>query len=664
MKIKGIVEALKLSLKDTGSPSINVAEDMILITVDSLGTVQLKTKEEIRNILETIKFGEDIDNSDWFINNPPENRENREMHEVKNDDITDTTIQVPQSFKKDQLIIWDKLEEKWIIVGAGGGGGSDILIYNQTNNEPISQTPLTKLRVVGNNIEVRNGTELGEAVIYSPKLQYVNNFSITNSVPLTPRYISRPTSEGDPFKIGNWSPGSSHGATESNSFTYTSNNPFSCKTNNTSLQVIIYDANGVDVLFNNSVTINGNNSYNFGSVIININNFGPDFDQYKAYATISINWNTLLSGKSGRFSVKIVHHNAGTDYTFMQNDIFYDAKTLTSDISGLTITENSPILKYCSGVAGYNNGSSFTINIDDIDNINSDSYPNPIISINGSNYYLNPTILNLSGNDLTNWSNLWDNSNSSYSKNNWPINTTNIYVKTETAKISASVLDWSTIKTIYSSDSPIIINTLTETSTRRYTNFKDEKYRLKSDLSPWDSTQNLLLYDDNLGLQVENGFLKYPFENYSVYNPHYGLQPDYSTANGNRTYYTVFWKENFTNVSGIIKILGNITQSDLDNRYVELWLSLDGISWYDATVLYNFDDDLQDGDGCRVDNLEYALNINNKIRFTLANLGTSANTGRTEANGNIGWGIFIKIIIKADHPSINLTELSIEENWA
>jgi hypothetical protein len=669
MEVKGLLDTLKLKLQDTATSSI--VQDMIAMCQNTDGDMYWQSLDYLKSLIGSFTLitamkpaptggeveGEkyivyEVGSGDWATYDNKIATLNGIIWEFS--DPTDSTLYV--NIADSKIYIWFG----GAYVNVGGGGGSALVVKDEGS---VLDSAVTEIDFIGANVEARL-VSTGKIAIYCPPLPapvYSPAFSITNAISTTARNVSSPTSEGTPFKIGSWSGGSTQNCTNTSSFTYTSVSAFTCETAATTLQVIVYDADGSTPLINETVTIDGNKVATYTGMSITITNYGAEYTKFKAAVSVNINYKLLMGNVSGRFSVYIVHHNVSLNPSFSQNNVFYDDNPNTMNMNVITMAETTPVLKYHSGVAGYNVNSSFTVNIDDIDYTNSDSYPATVVSVTGSEYGL--SAVSVSANNLTSWTNIWNNTNASYNKTDWTFLTANTYSKVVDANVSAISYDWTSVETINSANRTIIINSLASTATRIKTTFFDETYRLNSSLTAWDSTLSLLSYDSGNGLQVENGYLKYPTQDLSSYYPNNPNQPNYSTATGDRLYYTVFWKEDYTNVNGVLKLLGNITQTNLDNTNVEIWISLDGTNWFDCNTVYNFDDDLQDGDGCRVDRLEYALNINNKLRFTLANLGTSETTGVTTANSSVGWGIFVKVVIKSGYSSLYLTELSIEEYW-
>jgi len=518
------------------------------------------------------------------------------------------------------------------------------------------ETALKTINFVGADVEVRR-TANGEVVVYCPPPAFSPFFNtsgstIVNNIYTSSRHVSNPTSEGVPFAIGGWVPGTSYSVINNSTINYASIN-FSCDTNSTTFDAIIKNASGV-ALHTVTVTIDGTKTSSANGITINVNSFSVQ--HYKYISSISVSFDlSMVFPSSGRFSIELIHHNNGSDYTFTQNNIFYDAMNNTSTIGSVTMVDNTPVIKYISGVQGYDAGSSFTVTVNGLDYVNSCSYPTEILTINQTQYNLS-NISNIQGVDLTGWNNYWDNAGASYVKSDWSVLGNNIYIKTTNASVTANLYDWGLVDSNTSPNNSIIINTLTSTSNRVVESFVDEDNRLLHDFtSPWDSTQSLMSYDAGNGLQVENGSLVYPVENYTIYNPNPSGQYDYSSASGDRYYYRTMWHNGISHSNGLFGIFG-ISESQLLNGDFTLEISLNKTDWFDCSKDY-LGGALSDGDGCRINVGTYSLS-NNRLEFTLGEGGYTSDT--TGVVGSQGWGIFIRIGYTVN--TVNCSRIEIV-NW-
>jgi len=130
------------------------------------------------------------------------------------------------------------------------------------------------------------------------------------------------------------------------------------------------------------------------------------------------------------------------------------------------------VTKNISGVIYYTIGSNFTVNIADIDYLNDRSYPNTQIQIVGIEYGLPQ--LNLTGSDLTNWNNLYNDINDSYNKTNWEITSINFFTQSISANISSRAIDWINHGYINSTNTNILIDTYSNNNTGVFQDFRNE----------------------------------------------------------------------------------------------------------------------------------------------------------------------------------------------
>ena len=540
---------------------------------------------------------------------------------------------------------------KPIYVGGGSGGGtggsgiSSITVLDEGN---LVSNKTTILNFIGTDVYAeQDDSNINQVNIYIPPPEYVSHFNTNdgttdarvNDYPTTLRHIANPTSEGNPYKIGDWIAGNEYSTIKDSILTYQTNDYFSCKTNSTTFQVNIYDADETTVIATNQIVIDSDKNITQDGITINITNFSSDQNQYKCKVNVQINL-SLIIPSGGRFSIEMIH-NDDVDgiFTYKQNNIFYDINENLSTLTDINIQEDSANIQtiQISGVYYYTLNSNFLLDINDIDWLNDRSYPIIQVQVDGS--LLGISQLNLQGSDLTNWNYQWDNQDASYHNTNYAINIQN-YCLIGDAYVRARTIDWNYGTWQNSNTLKVCINTYIDNSTRIYEDFRLETQRLKSDFTAWDSTQNLGSYDDGLGLQVKCSRLIYPQEDFTIYNPNSSSQPDYSSLTGNRYYLRRMWHNNVSHSNGRFQFNDhNITEEDLNNHDVEIWISLNGTDWYCVNDDYT-GGELNDGDGCRVNPDQYALNINNQIAFTFGlNKFTNSSTGG-------GWGMYVKIIFK------------------
>ncbi|MFW6377067.1 MAG: hypothetical protein ACOCZ5_00330 [bacterium] len=514
---------------------------------------------------------------------------------------------------------------------------------------------VTHINFIGADVKAQNAENGGikRVNVYIPTPEYVSNFNSTNgtnntevdNISTTNRYIALPDIEGTPYKVGDWDGGGLSAPTirdNVNILEYTSNQFSIYDDNSTTFEVIVYDANGSTELRQHIITLSGNTSQTSDDITINVSSFSSDTDRFKANVQVLIDIESILP-EGGRFSVKLTHDN-GVDgtYTFEEDDIFRDNEALTAEFGGtaeLTVVPEVPITKYISGVQFYTTLTEWRVDLNQINNLNSRSYPiTRQVSITSTNFAIDNTI-DINGEDTTTfnsgtWSQQHDTTNAEYTKldwittyfndgmSNWDHGATSI----DTTRATATIYDWTNMGSINSPSYDYLIDTYEVDSTRNFEGFKGEDHptypRLEDDLTtPWDSTESLVTADGGGGLQVLANRLVYPISDFTGFMP--STQPDYSGLFGDRTYYRRFETNGNTVQAGIIELDSNIVESDLDDNYVMIELSIDdGSTWYTLNEDYA-EDNFASSNGCRTFKGIYNLSGSKQLAFTLGFTGTT-----------------------------------------
>ncbi len=558
---------------------------------------------------------------------------------------------------------------KWVEVSRRDSLSDGTLLT--VNDEGISlSSSVTSLNFIGANVSASNSIPgQVDIVVSGVSPDYVSHFNTSdgetnatiNDFAVSSRNIASPVSEGLPYNIGSWIAGSQYNCINNSIISYSNIESFSILNNiDNTLTVNVYDANDTTILATHQVILTGNIDITLNNIRIQILNFTSDFTQYKADTIISININNIIS-TGGRFSIEIINDTI-TNGTFVktQGPIFYDPNSNLSVLSGLSIVETPAMIvtKNISGVIYYTIGSNFTVNIADIDYLNDRSYPNTQIQIVGIEYGLPQ--LNLTGSDLTNWNNLYNDINDSYNKTNWEITSINFFTQSISANISSRAIDWINHGYINSTNTNILIDTYSNNNTGVFQDFRNEINRYQSDLvTSWNSSTNLSLIDSGNGLQLKNSQLIYPTEDFTIYNPTLGSQPDYSLSSGTKIYYSEFIHNGISHSNGRFQFGDyNITETNITNNDCIIEISLNGIDWFILNLLYP-GGVISDGQGCRVNNGSYNLSLNNQIEFTF---GTGKFTDAT--SGSSGWGLWYRISYADNVDGRNLNIGSFEIiNW-
>lgn len=531
------------------------------------------------------------------------------------------------------------------VVGGGGGGGGTVGI-DVYEDGVLVKAGATHIDVRGDDARVDVD---GDGVkIWHPPPIYVSHFNTTDAsndatlsdISTTSRNVSTPSGgEGTPFYTGGWA-GSAHPTTRSSPLSWVCANECSFIDQATTFTVNVTDPTGTPESYTTPV-ITGNGVHISGNITVTISNWAADTDKYKADVAVQVGIDGALSSNSGRFGVFIQHANgADGNFTYTQSDAFYDTELLAAALSGVTIAETggSVVTRQISGVYYYTTGSDFTVDIADIDNLNSDSYPTTQVTVSGTEYGLPQ--LNLAGGSITGWTNDHDAADDTYQKTDWEISASQLCSVSASGNISARTEDWTSGSWVNSSNAAIAVNTYTDNSTRIYEDFRLETRRLTSDSTAWDETADLGVYDSGDGMQFQCSRLVYPQTDFGSYAPSAGSQPDYSAEAGDKKFYWSIYHTSTAHSNGRFQF-GDYTwtETDITNDDILLEISLNGTDWYNCNENYT-GGALSNGDGCRVDSGTYSLTINNQWAFTLGTGGfTAAGTGPD------GWGLYVRITI-------------------
>lgn len=428
-------------------------------------------------------------------------------------------------------------------------------------------------------------------VVWIPKPTYAPYFN-TESANVDPedttlRYVADPGSPAQ-YNVGDWTnfDSASRESLDSNNIQYVSTE-FGVLNTNTTLDFTILDGDGITAS-SVSMTVATNSTTSSG-LTINVSQFETDEDRYLATATFTADLDVALDSEGGRFSV-IITHNNDTDgtYTFTQNNVFYDSNNNTASIGTSTVEEGTPSLKWASGIAYYDSGSSFDFTVPDIDNINDRSFPRGTqnwgnastsnqIRLIPNNFAISNTFYAHST-EITGWTSSYDISGLTWSETG-AINQNTQYVPDLNSSqnldtsigtnISVRTFDWTESGDINSATFSALIDTQSYSSNNTTDAVGDEANRLLlSDLNintgSWDS-QDVITDDD---LQVAFDKIIWPRDNYSTYNPNINITNtrDYSSLGAPSS-------RNFNVYSDVQT--GNSTTNE----------SFSGFKWYATSLL-------------------------------------------------------------------------------
>lgn len=514
-----------------------------------------------------------------------------------------------------------------------GSGVTSTLKIQDENSDVL--TGVTIINFIGSSVSASVGGTR-QVNIYIPPASYApyfnNDGATISNVTTYTRHISAPTTSSYPFKIGDWTAGITGLTIRSSvtNLTYSTPVAFSIDNTSTTFDVVVYDADGSSILTQNSIVLTGNTTITSSNITMTVSGWSTDSDKYKAIISVIINISSILP-QGGRFSVSLIHHNNGTDYSFSQNDIFRDSESLTAGISGnlVVYTGSTVVTKQISGVYFYTNGTQWYVNLTGINNLNSRSYPTTKqVYISDTNLFCGIDISIINGVGLTSWTNAHDNAGATYTKIDWTTDQLNYTNWNGTGLnntyATASVYDWNDstpVASVNSTNYNYLIDTFYDADSNRHVErFRQENTsgypRLTSGNTTWDSSANLNTYDGGNGLQVIGDRLVYPQNNFTNYQPFISSQPNYTGLSGDKYYYRKFTGNGNDFYNGKLLFSDyNITESDLDSGIVDIQISTDFSTWY--TIRKDFS---LYSDGCRAYPDDFNLTLNNQIFFDMYNI--------------------------------------------
>jgi hypothetical protein len=522
------------------------------------------------------------------------------------------------------------------------GGAGTLTVQDE---DATVMSGVQAINFIGTSVQAMIGSQaLKKVNVYIPSPAWNSYFNSNagandtriSDVSVTSRYLSNPvggTSGG--FELGAWSAGTQQSTAHAGTLTYNTPNPCLFDDELSHIKVEVFGSNDTTVIAVAELSdVAGNTSATVQGITVTTTGWTAFYNKFNASINVSINLtalgpagNALTNG--GRFTVRISHIQTTGTYTKQQGPMFYEPTTTSNPVvTGVSIAENTIAGRWLSGVKYYTTGDSFTVGITDVDNINTITYPQPFVNMTSASYY-GISAFTLSSGNLTGWTSTWDNQNASHSSTR-TINVSSFRYIGTGALISAQYIDWTTGSWVNSSTQSICVDTYTGTSTDVNEDFRDEAYRLTSAWVAWSSQSAL----GGTDLMVQSDKLQRQTGNWTTYYPGLTNNGNYGTGNANTQYfYRGFRHANVSHSNGIFNISG-VTQANLDNDNVIIWISLDAVSWYKCNDAY-MGGVLSDGAGCRINSDTYPLP---QLQFTLGTGGaTSSGTGPS------GWGIYLKI---------------------
>jgi hypothetical protein len=346
--------------------------------------------------------------------------------------------------------------------------------------------------------------------------------------------ISTPTSEGTPFETGGWAGTNQVGTTDTTPIFSTSGlvTGFSGTSSGDSKIIVdVYRANGTatfstyttPVLYQNGThTDSAGISVTIGSYAVDNSGFPSIYvTKYKATINVSVNMDTIFTSnglQGGRYHIEIKHitdtlTDGGNTYTYTSSDVFYDTNPNTPSIGGSTTiiestTPGNIITKHISGVEYYTTGSQFELTTTGINNLNKNTqgWPSGVNDRTSKNFTITAPNYNLPTTSLQSWSpsvgtfigwlNNYDNTGVTYSYTNWTIPSSSTFrYRGDGAIATSQDFDpWGSSSVNNSSANSVLIDQVSDNSTRLGESFNGENERLIRGLSSyttWDSSTTL-----------------------------------------------------------------------------------------------------------------------------------------------------------------------------
>jgi hypothetical protein len=440
---------------------------------------------------------------------------------------------------------------QWV-APSGGGGSTNLSVSDYSNGTTFSNIEniifrgglVTTPNYGGTAVGVLAGapTSSNSVTVWipaPPAAVYASHFNtvdgnttgtVTRTLSTSTVRISSPTTEGTPFETGGWE-GTNQLATTSTTPTFQTSGlvtGFSGTSSGDARVIVdVFRADGVatfstyttPTLYQNAVHNNG------AGIIVTIGSYATDDSgfpsiyttKYKATVSVSVNMATIFAAYSldgGRYHVRVKFitdtlTDGGSTYTATSTSVFYDTNPNTPSIGGTTSviesTNSSNILtKHISGVEYYITGSQFELTTTSINNLNRNTQGSPLgtsknFTITGVNYNLPQRDLQAwapSVGTFVGWLNNYDNTGITFSYTSWAISSSSTYRYRGSGAVAVSQPfdPWGTGLGISSTSSSVLIDQVSDNSTRLGESFNGETERLvrgSSTFSAWDSTATL-----------------------------------------------------------------------------------------------------------------------------------------------------------------------------
>lgn len=302
--------------------------------------------------------------------------------------------------------------------------------------------------------------------------------------------------------------------------------------------------------------------------------------------------------RQGWNEIYMVHEGLASGLqTSNKIDIFYDNDSGADPTVNIpTVTQNSPVIKWLSGVQFYDAGSTW-----DIDCIGYDCFDNVYHTSNAPVVFEGWPGLTAS---YIEYSNVSVNGVSSppdidevMNINDWLLTQTANQMSLN-ARISAYPRDpYGNYGAEQSASENIMVYSYASSSTPLREFFRDENYRLPTgdyDTIPttiagqWDSTESLDTYDGGNGLQVLMDELVFPKLDFTNTLP--SGNPNYAPLGleQNKYYFRAFKDTKLSRAQGTLRLTG-VTKQDMIDENVKVWIKVPSqTGWLSLNKDYNY----------------------------------------------------------------------------
>jgi len=312
-------------------------------------------------------------------------------------------------------------------------------------------------------------------------------------------------------------------------------------------RVFVTSANGAVIADHGPVGIPAvGYSATVNNITINIGALAGDSYKFQASLSVAVLIDNIIP-QGGKYSITLVHDDGAEGiFTYSSGNLFHDPNTNPAVISGgpppITIVDNVIVGKWLSGIRYYIRNDTFTIGITGIDNINCESYPQPFVTLNATDWGIGSGggvgWLTLNSADLIGWTTAWNNTGASHSATYTITRVNYRFISPANAFVYSRPEDWVAGAWVNDGGNAVCIDTFLPDSDGLNEYYTDEARRrtafnLTGAYNPgvaWVSTQDMQAYDDNAGAMVQSGQLQRRVTNWTGHRPGLGANADYSGA--------------------------------------------------------------------------------------------------------------------------------------